>query len=148
MKVILLKDAVKIGQRGDVIDVKDGFFRNYLLPNNLAEIATADKIKKHEHRLVQKLEEKNKYGTEISKEFGRINGLRLIFTAKATKKGGLYKMISAGDIIEKISGLGFKAIKPDWIKIKDPLKKVGEHDVEILGPSGERGELKIEIKPQ
>jgi large subunit ribosomal protein L9 len=147
MKVILLKDVVKVGQRGDIKEVKDGFFRNFLLPHNLAAIATPDRIRKHQEELDRRREEKSKFDAEASMELERLPEFKLNFYAKATKKGGLYKAISAEEILGKIHEGGYKSIKLEWVKIKSPLKEIGEHRVRIENPSGESRELTVEIKP-
>ncbi len=145
--VILLKDVPKVGQKGHVKEVKDGFFRHFLSPNKLAELATPNMIKIQEEKLMGKKAEKVRVEKEGFWELSKLSEIKLEFNAKATKKGGLYKGISAEDIGEKISEKGFKAIKVEWIKIKTPIKKIGEHKIEILTPSGEWAEIKIEVKP-
>lgn len=145
-RIILLKDVPKVGQRGDVKEVKDGFFRNFLLPRKLAEIASRDVLRKREKELALKSEEKQKFAKESSSEFAKIADIKLIFNAKVNKKGSLYKAISEEDIIEKLAEAGSRHIKAEWIKINKPLKTAGEHEVQIESPQGDKGILKIEIK--
>ena len=144
--IILLKDVPKVGQRGDVKDIKDGFFRNFLLPKNLAELATPEKIKKHEEDLATRIKAKEKSAAQDISDFKRIGETRIEFRAKAGEKGGLYKAVSEKDISERLSELGFKNIKPNWIKIKNPLKELGEASVEVESPHGSNAKLKIIIK--
>jgi large subunit ribosomal protein L9 len=144
-KVLMLKDVPKVGQRGDIKEVKDGFFRNFLLPRKLALIATRDVIKKREQELASKEGERKKIAEEASKEFSKLKDLVLSFEEKANKKGSLYKAVSEKDIAAKLSESGIK-IEEDWVKIKNPLKEAGEHEVDLVSPFGDKAKLKIEIK--
>ena len=146
-QIILLKDVPKVGQRGDVKEVSDGFFRHFLLPKKLAELATREKIKKHEEEQKARGKEKEKIEKKSSEEIGRLDGKVLTFLSKATDKGSLYKAISVKNIEEKLREGGFREVSENWIKMEKPLKEIGEVEIDIENPSGERAKLKIEIKP-
>lgn len=146
--VILLKDVAKLGQRGDIKDVKDGFFRNYLLPNKLAELATKERIKKHQNEIV--LREKNKKEIEgkNSKELDKLTDVCLVFNAKASEKGKLYESISKKEIADKLAEGGIATIPTDWIKLEKPLKEIGEFQIDIENSFAKKARVKVEIKPQ
>lgn len=146
-KVILLKDIPKLGQRGDIKEVKDGYFRNFLLPRKLAELATREKIYKKQSEEAAKQGTKKELEEDSSRELASLGGKTLSFEVKATKKGGLYRAISGKDIIESLRKEGFETMAESWLKIKEPLKEVGEREVEILSPLGKKAKIKIEIKP-
>src|SRR3989344_644393 len=145
-RVILLKDVPKVGQRGDIKEVKDGFFRHFLLPQKLAEVATAQRLQIHDQALPARAADKKRAEETGSSEIARLDGKKFVFNAKATKKGALYKAVSAKDIAARLAEEGFGTIQADWIGIEKSLKEVGEKEIEIKNPSGKKAVIKIEIK--
>lgn len=131
MKIILTKDIDKLGSFGDIVNVKDGYAKNYLMPNGLAILATPGNIKQSEilKKSRIKAEAKNiKEATDIANE---LDGTKLIFKVKSSAEGKLYGSITNKDIAEKI--LSFKKIEIDRkkIELEDTLKETGVYEVEI-----------------
>lgn len=131
MKIILTKDIDKLGSFGDVINVKDGYAKNYLMPNGFAILATPGNIKQSEILKKSKIkaEAKNiKEATDIANE---LDGTKLIFKVKSSAEGKLYGSITNKDIAEKI--LSFKKIEVDRkkIELEDTLKETGVYEIEI-----------------
>lgn len=147
-KIILLKDVVKVGQKGDIKEVKDGFYRNYLLPNKLAELATKDKIKRVESELAMRAQNKKEKEEKGAKEIDKLKNKTLVFSEKTSEKGKLYDSISAKEISEKLSEEGIAAIPFDWIKLEKPFKDAGDYTVSVESPFSKKAELKIQIKKQ
>ncbi len=131
MKIILTKDVDKLGGFGDIVNVKDGYAKNYLIPNGFAIFATQGNIKQSEilKKSRIKVEAKNiKEATVIAEE---LEGTKLIFKVKSSPEGKLYGSITNKDIAEKI--LSFKKIEIDKkkIELEDSLKETGTYDIEI-----------------
>lgn len=131
MKIILTKDVDKLGGFGDIVNVKDGYAKNYLIPNGFAIFATHGNIKQSEilKKSRIKVEAKNiKEATVIAEE---LEGTKLIFKVKSSPEGKLYGSITNKDIAEKI--LSFKKIEIDKkkIELEDSLKETGTYDIEI-----------------
>lgn len=131
MKIILTKDVDKLGGFGDIVNVKDGYAKNYLIPNGLAVFATPGNIKQSEilKKSRIKVEARNiKEATDIA---GELEGTKLIFKVKSSPEGKLYGSITNKDIAEKI--LSFKKIEIDRKKInlEDSLKETGSYEIEI-----------------
>ncbi|MCE5330150.1 50S ribosomal protein L9 [bacterium] len=131
MKVILTKDIEKIGNFGEVINVKDGYAKNFLIPSGIAVMATQGNLKQID--LVQKsrikVEARNiKEANEIAEA---LNGLKLIFKVKSSPEGKMYGSITNKDIADKI--LSFKKIEVDRKKIdlEDSIKEIGSYDIVI-----------------
>ncbi len=130
MKVILTTNIKKLGKMGDLVTVKDGYARNFLLPNKMALRQNKknheyyenikDEIKKNEQT---KLEEANSLVNQLSK-------LKIIFKKEADDKNQLYGSISKKEIIDYFSENGLK-VKSDDITIKEPIKSLGTHEIEI-----------------
>ena len=147
MKVILLRDVAEVGQKGDVKDLKSGFARNFLLPRNLAEPATPEKIKALQAFRAQREKERTEHKSGAERELEKISGSEMIFEAKASKTGRLFRGIGAKEISQKLHELGFKTIKPEWILPGNSLKEAGEHQIEIKPPSGKGVKARVIIKP-
>ena len=139
MKVILIKDVPKVGQRYDIKDVAEGFALNMLIPRGLAEVATPNAIKKVEEMRRNDLTQKKMEEELLVKSLENLKNLTVTLKEKANDKGylfaGITKEMLAGEIL-KISRLN---INPEFIKLVKPIKEVGEHKVlvEVMGRSVE-----------
>ncbi len=130
MKVILTTNIKKLGKVGDLVTVKDGFARNYLLPNNMALRNSKKNVSYYENikdKVLEKETEKLKDAKNVIKE---ISNLKITFKKEADDKDQLYGSISKKEIIEFLN-LNNIRIKSDDLLIKQPIKSLGEHEVEI-----------------
>ena len=130
MEVILREDVVKLGRRGEVVKVAEGYGRNYLLPRGLAMAVTeankatiARERKAHEARLA-------KEKSEWESLAGRIAGLRFIAPRKVGENDVLYGSVTSGDIAEFLDGKGIEIDKRK-ILLEEPIKSLGDHEVKI-----------------
>lgn len=144
-KVILLKDVLHIGQRGEIKDVKDGYLRNFLLPQKLAEIATPGKINSLERLVGKRRAEKEEMTTKAKTELAKVPETKLIFKVAVNEKGHLFEGIGLTEIEAKLQEAGFKNIKKEWIELEKPIKEVGEYRVKIMTPFGIETELALVI---
>jgi large subunit ribosomal protein L9 len=130
MEVILLERIEKLGQMGDLVVVKPGFARNFLLPQKKAVTATEEhKIEFESQRIhleAQNLELK----TEAEKVGKKLAGQKIIVVRQAGDAGQLYGSVSARDIADGITKSGF-TINRDQIKLRDPIKSIGMHTVAV-----------------
>jgi large subunit ribosomal protein L9 len=130
MKVLLLKDVFKLGRAGDVKRVADGYGRNFLLPQGLAVLATPGALKQVDHIKTQATIQRNALNEELGEVAEQLKGTRLSFTARASETGKLYGSISTQMIAESLSEKTGVEINKRQI-FTQPLKSVGEHNVEI-----------------
>jgi len=149
MRVILLKEVKNLGRKGEIVKVKNGYGRNYLLPLGLAKIATEKEIKEQREIFAsqkEKEEKLKKRAEEIAKE---IEGKELVFTFKKTPKGKLFGSLGEREIKEKIEE-SFPELRKMGISFKDnfPLKKFGEFFIEFLLKNEVKGKLKVVIKEE
>ncbi|MEO1951383.1 50S ribosomal protein L9 [Thioclava sp.] len=130
MEVILLERVAKLGQMGDVVTVKDGFGRNYLLPQGKALRANESNIKSFEERKAQ-LEARN---LETKKEAealaSKIDGETFVVIRSASDGGNLYGSVTTRDAANIASEQGFSVDRKQVI-IRQPIKVLGLHDVEV-----------------
>ena len=132
MEVILKEDIKNLGEIGDVVSVKPGYGRNFLVPQGKAVFATADNLKNLEQ---QKEELRKKQEGELSllREKAQIfEGLKLTIEANVTEEGTLYGSIGTIDIANAANEKGIE-LERSYINMPDgPIKTIGSHDVELL----------------
>jgi large subunit ribosomal protein L9 len=130
MEVILLERVGRLGQMGEVVRVKDGFARNFLLPQGKALRATKDNRAKFEGMKVQ-LEARNlELKTEADKIGGKLNGKSFIVLRQASETGQLYGSVSARDIASLLSDGGYSVTR-NQIALHAPIKMIGMHTVPV-----------------
>lgn len=130
MKVILLKDVKNIGKKGELIEAKDGYARNFLLPRGLAVEATASSMKEleHQYRAREKRDAKALEKAQGLKE--KLQEEKLEMAVKAGEAGRIFGSVTSMDIAEVLEKLGYRIDRKN-ILLEHPLKTLGEHDVDI-----------------
>ncbi|WP_173931291.1 50S ribosomal protein L9 [Chelativorans sp. Marseille-P2723] len=130
MEIILLERIPRLGQMGDVVKVKDGFARNYLLPQGKALRASEANRKKYEAQRVElearNLERKN----EAEQVSEKLDGMSFSIIRSAAETGQLYGSVSARDIVEVLANEGFK-IGRNQVDLNQPIKAIGITNVDI-----------------
>lgn len=130
MEVILLERVAKLGQMGEVVRVKDGFARNFLLPQNKALRATKDNRAKFETMKVE-LETRNLAAKgEAEKVGAKLDGKAFTVLRQAAETGGLYGSVTPRDLADLMTGDGFK-IDRGQIALNAPIKTIGLHTVPV-----------------
>ena len=130
MEVILLQRVEKLGQMGEVVKVKDGYARNFLLPNKKAMRATAAN-KSHFEKQRAQLEAQNlAQRQEAEKVAGKMDGLSVTVLRQAGDSGQLYGSVSARDIAEAITEAGF-TVGRSQVVLSTPIKAVGISSVQV-----------------
>ncbi|MBT3168704.1 MAG: 50S ribosomal protein L9 [Candidatus Cloacimonetes bacterium] len=144
MKIILASDIASLGQAGDIVNVANGYARNYLLPQNLAVLATKgnlsriEKIKKEAE--IKRLVLENEYKA-LAKQ---IEGVELSFTRKADDDEHLFGSVSEFDIVNALAEKGIQVQKRN-VHMKKHLKEVGEFEVVIHLAAGIETNIKIKV---
>ena len=130
MQIILQEDIDKLGHRGDVVVVKPGYARNYLLPRSLAIEATPGNMKALE-RIRTSLAKKTATELEAAKKQAELlTGVSLNFKRKTGENDQMFGSVTTGDVAEALVAQGFKIDKRQ-VQLAEPIKIVGEHDVTI-----------------
>lgn len=130
MEVLLCEDVEHLGQRGQVVRVRAGYGRNYLLPQNLAIKATAGnkRMIDEQRRVLSKREDREKVSAQSEAE--RLNGLEIRFERRVGEHGILYGSVTALDIAEALKEQGL-TVERRRILLADHIKQVGDYDVTI-----------------
>jgi large subunit ribosomal protein L9 len=146
MKVILTEEIRGLGTRGDVVTVKDGYARNYLIPKNLAQEATAGNLKTIEHQrrkwdlLAQ--EEKN----AAQKQADRVKGVKIVIEKRVGEHGHLFGSVTANEIADALMEKGIEVDKRR-IELESPIKNIGVHDVEVRLHRDVTAQIQVEVVP-
>lgn len=130
MEVILLERIEKLGQMGDVVSVKAGFARNFLLPQKKALRATEDNTKIFENQRAQ-LEAANLERKSEAEQVGaKLDGVSVILVRQAGESGQLYGSVNARDIAEQVVEAGF-TITRQQVELANPIKALGLYEVQV-----------------
>ena len=130
MEVILLERIEKLGQLGDVVNVKPGYARNFLLPKKKALRANKASLALFEGQRVQ-LEAANlQRKSEAEAAAGKMDGLKVIIVRQAGETGHLYGSVSGRDVADAIKALGF-TIARQQVNLDTPIKTLGQYDVRV-----------------
>ena len=144
MKVILLENLENLGQIGDIVNVKDGYARNYLLPKKLVARADPRKIKQFEHdkqRAEKKLQRLRKEAQQIA---DKIQGIKFTYERKISEEGKLFGSVSITDILKSLKENGFE-INKSQIELKNPIKQLGVFQIIVRFDREVKAEIEVEV---
>ncbi len=144
MKIILLKDSKSLGKKGDIKDVADGYARNFLLPQKIAQRATEEAIKENKVQKKQEAEKQEAEKQEAEKILKTLQEKKIILIARQ-KEGKLFGSITSKKVAEAFKKEGLD-ISTNCIIIKENIKKIGKYEVEIKLKAGVKGNVGIEVK--
>jgi large subunit ribosomal protein L9 len=147
MEVILKEDVNKLGHRGDVVKVADGYGRNYLLPGKLAIEATAANkavIEQMKGSAIRKLAKEKIESEELSK---KLEAVELVFERKVGENEHLFGSVTSGDIAHQLEQKGY-TIDRRKISLEEPLKTLGEFHVPIKLHREVTTHLKVTVKAE
>jgi large subunit ribosomal protein L9 len=132
MKVILLKDVRGVGQHSEIKNVADGYAINFLFPQKLAEQATEEKIAQIASRKQEHDAELAKEEETLNQKIAELKGKKIVISSRATEKGGLFKAVTAKDIVRAIKAEFSVDIPEEVIDISEHIKTTGEHVVSLI----------------
>jgi large subunit ribosomal protein L9 len=147
MEVLLREDIENLGDRGEVVRVRRGYGRNYLLPRGLAVEASASNVRQieDEKRVLSKREAREKAAAQAAvKDF---EGGTLTFERKTGEEGRLFGSVTVLDIVHALEAEG-KTVDRHKVRLKDPIKQVGEYDVAIRLHRDVVTNVKVVVTPE
>lgn len=146
MKLVLTDDVKGLGHRGDVVNVAEGYGRNFLLPRELAFPATPGNLKRLE-------QERKSYDARISHEKNEaqnvarsIEGIRLVLQKKAGESDALYGSVTSSELADALAAKGVTVDKRK-IDLEEPIKRLGEHTVHVKLHREVTVAITVEVKP-
>ena len=130
MKVLLCKDIEKLGWLGDVVEVAEGYARNYLLPQRLATQATEGNIRQIADQKAKGAELRKLEGKRLEAEMQKVEGAEAVVAAKANEQGHLFGSVTAREIAANLREQGFE-VADKLVHLSEHIKEVGSHPVSI-----------------
>jgi large subunit ribosomal protein L9 len=144
MKIILLDDVQKLGRRGEVRDVSDGYARNFLIPKKLALSATAGNLKNLEHIKKQANAKAERIKSDADALRDRIEALTYEERRQASEEGKLFGSVTAQDLVEFLDKHGIE-IERKRVQLDEPIKALGESAVSIRLHTDVTAQLKVSV---
>lgn len=131
MQIILMEKVVNLGQLGDVVKVKDGYARNFLIPQGKAKRATDSNLKEFEARRVELEKQQAAHLVEAQARAEKLEGFMVQITQKAGPDGKLFGSVTNVDIVEALKAQGFEVAKSEVRMPQGPLKQIGDHPLTL-----------------
>ena len=127
MEIILLQDVPKLGQKDDLVHVKNGYGRNYLIPRGYAVSATSSEKKMHSENQKQRAHKEEKIKAEAQELAAKMAGLKIVVGAKTSTSGKIFGSVNTIQIAESLKEKGFDIDRKDISLPDDQIKEVGNY---------------------
>ena len=145
MKIILLQSVRGLGDPGQIVNVKSGYARNYLIPNDMAIYATKGNVAQTEYRIEKSKELEIKRISELEEVCEKLNKVTLKFELQTSEEDKLFGSVTPQMISEALLDNGFKIEKKD-IEIPELIKTIGSHYVDIYLHKDVVAKIKVKVK--
>jgi large subunit ribosomal protein L9 len=147
MKILLCEDVKKLGWLGDIVEVKEGYARNYLLPQRLAKVATENNIRALAQAKAVRSEERMKERRRLEAAAQAVDGAEAVLAAKANEQGILFGSITEAVIAANLRDQGF-AVADEIVKLPEHIKQVGTHNVTLKFADDLKATVKVTVVPE
>ncbi len=147
MKLILTADVNDLGKRGDVVDVADGYARNFLLPRSYAVKATSGALEQAEAVREARIEADRKAKEEAETIATQLVGSRVVIAAQAGDEGQLYGSVGVGDVVEGIKRFTGIELTKSQVELEEPIKAIGLHEIQIKAHPEVEFPLTLDVIP-
>lgn len=144
MDIILTENVENLGKIGDLVKVKPGYARNFLVPRGLAVEANTRNLREFEHQKRQMERKLERVTQEAQVLKTRIEGVSCTFSHRASEEGKLFGSVTAQDIAEKLAAAGIE-IDRKKLQLEEPIKSLGEHQVPVKLQAGIVANVKIQV---
>ena len=131
MEVLLKKDIDSLGSKDEIVSVKNGFGRNYLIPKGMAILATDSVKKMHAETLKQRAHKDNQLKEEASKVFEKLSKKTIQVPAKVGENGKIFGSVSSIQLVDALKALGFDVDRKNVKLSNDNIKSVGKYNADI-----------------
>lgn len=146
MKVLLLKDVKTVGKKGEIVEVNDGYARNFLMKKGMAQQATAGVINETNQKNAAIARQKQKEYDEAVATAAELKGKNIKIAIKFGENGKPFGAVTSKEISQELANMGYDIDKKK-INLKDSIKSAGVFDVEIKVYSGVNTEIKVTVYP-
>lgn len=147
MQVILLEKIKNLGNLGDKVDVKSGYGRNYLLPQNKAVFATEKNIQRFEERRADLEKKAQQAFAHAEQRAAKLNDTTVVIAAMASDEGKLYGSVSTNEIRDALHAKSIEIVKREIVMPEGPIHSIGDFTVEVHLHSDVIATLKVQVVP-
>ena len=147
MKVLLCEDIDKLGWLGDVVEVSEGYARNYLLPQRLAKPATEASIRAIAEEKAKRAEQRKLKGRRLEAAAEAVEGAEAVVAAKANEQGHLFGSVTARQIAANLRSQGFE-VTDEIVQLHDHIKQVGTHAVTLRFGADVTATVNVVVVPE
>ena len=148
MKIILLERVANLGSLGDIVEVKNGYARNFLIPFNKARRATSHSLAEFEAKRAEYERGQSDVLANAQARQAKIEGQVFIVTAKSGVDGKLFGSVTSFDIVEAVNKSGVEIKKSEITLPNGPLKTLGEFDVTVILHHDVQAVIKVQVTPE
>lgn len=148
MKIILTQDMEKLGHKDDIITVKTGYARNYLIPKGFALQATDSAIKVHNENLKQRAHKEAKIREEAEKVAASLADVKIVIGAKVSSAGKIFGSVNTIQLAEALKEKGFEIDRKNILLGEEAIKEVGSHKAVIKLHRDVKVDLDFEVIPE
>jgi large subunit ribosomal protein L9 len=147
MKVLLCEDIQKLGWLGDIVEVNEGYARNYLLPQGLAKVATEGNIRALAKEKAKRAEQRLRERRRIEKAVEAVNGAEAVLAARANEQGVLFGSITEALIAANLRAQGFE-VADEIVKLPEHIKQLGTHNVTLRFADDLTATVRVVVVPE
>jgi large subunit ribosomal protein L9 len=145
MKIILTQDMEKLGLKNDILTVKTGYARNYLIPKGYAVQATGSAVKIHNENLKQRAHKEEKIKKEAEKLAAKLAALKLVIGAKVSSAGKIFGSVNTIQLAEALNEKGFEIDRKNIILGEETIKEVGNYKAVVKLHRDVRVDIDFEV---
>jgi large subunit ribosomal protein L9 len=145
MEIILIQDVNKLGQKDDILNVKDGYARNFLVPRGYAVVASSSAKKMHAENLRQRAHKEEKIKIAAQEIAGKLEGLKIVVGAKTSTSGKIFGSVNTIQIAESLKEKGFDIDRKSITLPEDQIKEIGNYKAIIKLHREVKVEIEFEI---
>ena len=145
MKVILIQDVKTLGKKGAVLEVAEGYARNFLFPRNLAKEATPVNMKELEHKNTLEAKKKQQILVEAKELANKISAITVTISTKAGEGGRLFGSVTSKDIVEVLESKHKIVVDKRKVELKETIKTLGVYQAVVKLHPDVQGEFKIQV---
>ena len=147
MKIILKQSVETLGEAGDIVSVKAGYGRNYLIPQGIAVLATKSSIEATQNQLEQKAMKDAKSKKDLQLVAEKLNNIKLSFSLKSGEDDKLFGSVTTQMISSELDGKGFTVDKK-YISLEEPIKTLGNYFAKVDFGSNIEARIKLKVIPE
>jgi large subunit ribosomal protein L9 len=147
MKILLCEDVRKLGWLGDIVEVSEGYARNYLLPQGIAKVATVANIRLIAKERAKRSEQRIRERQRLEEAVKAVQGVEAVIAAKANEQGSLFGSITERQIAANLRAQGLE-VADEVVQLPEHIKQVGTHEVTLKFADDLTTVVKVVIVPE